>query len=200
MVKSQVIAATSGVFLFTIHQFITNFPLLYIVMFKKKNLITFYYESIENFIEREKINRQDITFTAPHYNKFSLFYFLMQISISSLSTLAIYMVFAENNTKHLLPLTILMTCSLLYMRYQYAEMHQFLVVTSEKIHIFDTFNVLKRIDISTADITKVVNAISVCRTFVEIYTVREKIKIACEFPDSAEVCKNILKYQKCNNI
>ena len=197
--KSQVIAATSGALLFTVHQFITNFPLLYIVMFKKKNLITFYHESIENFIEREKINRQDITFTAPHYNKFSLFYFLIQISISSLSTLAIYMVFIENNTDHFFPLSILMASSLLYMKYQYAEMHQFLIVTSEKIHIFDTFNVLKRIDISISDITKVVNANSVWRTFVEIHTVREKIKITCEFPDSAEVCKNISKQQK-NNI
>ncbi|RXF78076.1 hypothetical protein EKK70_03280 [Desulfovibrio sp. DS-1] len=198
--KSQVIAATSGALLFIIHQFITNFPLLYIIMFKKKNLITFYHESIENFIEREKINRQDITFAAPHYNKFSLFYFLIQISISSLSTLAIYMVFIESNMKHFLPLTILMTSSLLYMRYQYSEMHQFLVVTSKKVHIFDTFNVLKRIDISTSDITKVVNANSVWRTFVEIHTARGKIKIACEFPDSAEVCKNISKYQKCNNV
>lgn len=169
-------------------------------MFKKKRLITFYHESIENFIEREKINRQDITFIAPHYNRFSLSFFLMQIGISSISALAMHMIFIENNTKHFLPLVLLMASSLLYMRYQYAEMHQFLIVTSEKIHIFDTFNVLKRIDISTADITKVVNAISVWRTFVEIYTVREKIKIACEFPDSAEVCKNISKQQKNNNI
>lgn len=198
--KYQEIATDPGVLFFIIHQFITNLPLLYVIMFKKKKLITFYNESIENFIEREKINRQDITFIAPHYNRFSLSFFLMQIGISSLSALAIHMIFIENNMKHFLPLTMLMICSLLYMRYQYAEMHQFLIVTSKKIHIFDTLNVLKRIDISTSDITKVVNAISVWRSFVEIYTAREKITIACAFPDSAEVCKNISKQQKNNNI